>query len=800
MTATPVPSVARFDSPRAVSVDLIARLLWIAAVYLSAASFPAADWADHLSIVPLAALVSAVLGVLLAQSRFRGRTAFLLTAAYGILLLGWLLGRTLDPSMTWLEREADLIGRTGVFLLTVARGEASRDPLMFVQLMGGLYWCLGAYGSWVLFRRHGFWGAALLPGLALVLNTHFYRGGTEIELYLPAYLLLALTLALRTEMSHHLTLWGQTKALVPSDASFQIVRAGLTVGVVLIAVAWLLPGFAAYEQVAEAWSQPSGPLRDVRDFFSDALGGLRYPVTVVSESFGESLALGAGVQPSDQAVFVAEPNSPVPDTVRLYWRARVLDTYSDGNWTTSVAKPEAFDPRLGAIDLPSYAGRVEMEFAVIVRVEALHLLYVPVQPSWVNREADVRMTPADGDARDVLDITARQFVLEGETYRVIASLSAPRAGALRAAGETYPDWVADRYLALPDTLPPRIRALAEHIAGDAPTPYDKAVALTAWLRSNIAYQRVTPAPPEGVDPVEWFLFDTRRGFCDYYASADVLMLRALGVPARLAVGYAQGKHDAEKNAYYVSALDSHAWPEVYFPSYGWVEFEPTRSQPALLRPEGESGLAPGSRDGSASEEAGENGAGGGTPGPGGSVGPGSDIENVTLGPAGALSRRRWWWVVGFAGLAVFILWLRSRWVAPAEDDDSLEHAERRGLAWWAGSPARRAYRSMILWTRGLGVSPGPSATPFEQAQALGRLLPESMTAARDVAEAYALERYGLRSADPRTVHEAWGRLRWRLPRAWLARRAVPRLFGGLRRRTAPGSPRPSPTGPRPSQP
>ena len=82
-----------------------------------------------------------------------------------------------------------------------------------------------------------------------------------------------------------------------------------------------------------------------------------------------------------------------------------------------------------------------------------------------------------------------------------------------------------------------------------------------------------------------YSFDLKQGFCNYYASIEVLMLRSVGVPARMAVGFAEGGFDNEANVYIVRSLDSHAWPEVYFPEIGWIEFEPTGNQDPLLRPD-----------------------------------------------------------------------------------------------------------------------------------------------------------------------------------------------------------------------
>src|SRR5207237_7528723 len=101
---------------------------------------------------------------------------------------------------------------------------------------------------------------------------------------------------------------------------------------------------------------------------------------------------------------------------------------------------------------------------------------------------------------------------------------------------------------------------------------DEAKAIETYLRQNYTYSTHIAQPPPGVDRVEWFLFQGKEGYCEYYASAMVVMLRTLGVPARLATGYAPGDYDPNTQTYTVKESAAHAWPEVYFPSYGWIEF------------------------------------------------------------------------------------------------------------------------------------------------------------------------------------------------------------------------------------
>jgi hypothetical protein len=155
---------------------------------------------------------------------------------------------------------------------------------------------------------------------------------------------------------------------------------------------------------------------------------------------------------------------------------------------------------------------------------------------------------------------------------------------LRAAGEIYPEWITSRYLQIPEAIERELQPLAEEVTRNASTPYDKAAAITDYLRNEIEYQTSVSPPPRGTDPALWVLFEYKRGFCNFSASIETLMLRSIGIPARMAVGFAEGEYDGVTNSYTVRRSDAHAWPEVYFPGIGWVEFEPTGNQFALARP------------------------------------------------------------------------------------------------------------------------------------------------------------------------------------------------------------------------
>src|SRR5205085_798539 len=115
-------------------------------------------------------------------------------------------------------------------------------------------------------------------------------------------------------------------------------------------------------------------------------------------------------------------------------------------------------------------------------------------------------------------------------------------------------------------------------AAGATTPYDQAKAIEAWFldkANRFTYTLLPPPAPVGVRPLDDFLFNTRRGFCQDFSTAMNVMLRTLGIPSRQMSGFGLGVFDDKTRQWSVNALDAHSWVEVFFPGYGWIPFEPT---------------------------------------------------------------------------------------------------------------------------------------------------------------------------------------------------------------------------------
>ncbi|RPJ36242.1 MAG: transglutaminase domain-containing protein, partial [Chloroflexi bacterium] len=169
-----------------------------------------------------------------------------------------------------------------------------------------------------------------------------------------------------------------------------------------------------------------------------------------------------------------------------------------------------------------------------------------------------------------------------DEYNVVSYVPQISADQLRAAGSNYPESITRRYVRLPETTPERVLGLAREITQAALTPYDRAVAIEAYLRTFPYTLEVGP-PPSGRDVVDYFLFTAQQGYCDYYATAMVVLARAVGLPARIVVGYTSGEYDARSAEYIIRKENAHSWAEVYFSGFGWVEFEPTAGQPSIDR-------------------------------------------------------------------------------------------------------------------------------------------------------------------------------------------------------------------------
>ena len=570
--------------------DLPASFLLFIILTIAFTRLVATNWTENLSITRTITYLGLIAGIALGLSRFSPKWVFIFFLLYGIFVVTWRVGLSLGEGIEWQERLISLVGRLGSIFTDLMQRKPVRDNMLFLVLMATLFWTLSVHAGYNLSRYANAWSSVLPTGIAMVV-IHTYDSLFVSRIgFLVAYLFFALLLVARLVFLLNRTRWTETKTYMPPYLGLDLIRISLIVGMLVILLSWAAPALAdSIPAAQEAWQKFKQPLDGVRGDLDNAFASLRSSAGMVSEYYGNSTSLGRGSIHSDEEVFtVLTPENP-PEGIRYYWRARIYDEYADGQWKSTLDQIQNIEPDDFNFDIPDYAnfapGIYSFAFTIANPIASLFSVN---QPIWVSRPVRAELSTDSDGTIDISHFRATPAIQSGETYNTRSRLGNVTIKAMRDAGSNYPEWVTDRYLQLPESITPRTIQLAEDITDGFETQYDKTIAVTQYLRETIQYSEVITAPlPTNQEPIDWFLFDYRQGFCNYYATSQVILLRASGIPARIAFGYAQGEPVEGTTAFSVRQLDAHAWPEVYFPNLGWVEFEPTVSQPILNRPLGE---------------------------------------------------------------------------------------------------------------------------------------------------------------------------------------------------------------------
>jgi transglutaminase-like putative cysteine protease len=784
--------------------DFPAAILLLLALLASAERLVATGWTEGLGVTLTLTLLGAALGLALGVSRFRRAGVHLLSLGYSLTMLPWALGIAQYPGMAWQERLASLGGRLGVSFGLFFSAQPVEDPLLFITFAAALFWILSLHAGFALARKAGFLSSVLPAGILLFLIQLYDNwSGARIGL-LAFYLFTSLLLLGRLNYSGKRRAWEDQRVWY-SAASITDLTIGLTItALVVILLAWVAPSPAQpLAAVKSVWEQVTRPLDQARKDLANAVAGLEEDADAPTADFyNDSLSLGHSGASGDTVLFTVRVPTML-GVARYYWSVRTYDEYQDGQWYSTAAPERSMQPRRPALIIPDASRWPTAEFVFSVPSNRISVLATPLRPVWISRPATLTYLPVSDGVVDPLLVRVDPPIQPGETYTVHAAVANPTVVQLRAAGSDYPAWVTARYLQLPENFPPEIADLAAQITAAAGTPYDKAVAITDYLRANIRYNRtITSSIPEGEDPLAWFLFTSKEGFCNYYASAEVVMLRSVGIPARLAVGFSDGEHKLPDRRI-VRQRNAHAWPEVYFPGLGWVEFEPTSYELPLARPPGGTETVYGAGgtglDPTPQAEDDQTPAGGGVVLPGGEAGEGSGVQTNTM------SRLTVAVLLVIAGVAVvgFLVFFgpgekarRSVYdfahtpvpvhLAAALGALSLPVPGwlLRWVRWSRLGGVERSFRAVQRGLRWLGAAPDPARTPAQAAAALTGLLPGSASEIRILLDEYQHTLFAMRPGDAHTARRAAEALR-----ASALRAAVQARLNSLRRVFRKGKPK-----------
>jgi transglutaminase-like putative cysteine protease len=723
------------------------------------------EYTDFLIWTALAGALMGLIGPLIGWGRW---TTHLIGAALGALIVPLLVGTVLVPEATnagqlfqattdqVVEAWSDLV--LAGHLSTPAYGH-------HLLVLGLITWASAQFASYATFGHRRPINAVVVIGLLLLANMSLTIRDQLV--FLVIFSIASLFLLVRFHTLDEQGDWLRRRIGDPSAISALYLRGGTVFIVAAITGSLLLTNAASSAPLSGAWTDVGARLVEwgqwLQPFLPDSGSGRS-----IGPTFGDTARIGNTWHTNDQPqlrVELAAPEENPPFFGRVFY-----DKFELQGWRVSAA---AVTPRAAGSDVLADTGdEVNKEVrrqltATITPTYSRRDIFLPGQADTVSQDVTLRTIGADG----YLAAIEREPSNEPYTVSTLVQASEENGGwteeKLRAAGTDYPDEIVALYGR--ETLPagsigPDSLAMLQEIVKSARSnaPYDLADRINKFLRDPNQFTYDTDVSDERCDDpsmVECFV-RSRRGFCQWYATAMTVFLRQLDVPTRFVQGFLPGQADETKKQLTIRASDAHAWVQAYFPGYGWVDFDPTGNpdQPQLAAiPSGEpvasaapsssSALAPVIRPSFERPEPGD------LPGSGGRRRTDPGITGLLIAVAVLLAV-----IVGSIGA---VAWRRGprRPVSPDE-----------------------AYRSVSRIAARLGFAPRPTQTVYEFAGALADELPMARPELETVAQAKVEVAYGGRTlGDDRLagMREAYRSLRVQLLRLVLRRR-----------RGRPGGPRP----------
>jgi len=755
---------------------------WLSALFLLVMalcvvwSVQAAHWLPQSEFLTPIAFYAIVAGALLGISQLTVVAALPISATLGSLLVLWTVSGEYFPKLAAASRLVEL--RTDAIdwvRILLAQGYAPQlSP--YAVFMGLVLWMTAFMAAYALYRHHRVLDAILLLGAAIVANLSATL--TNLLGYLVLFMVSALLLWLRAAVHGRKEAWQRRRVNENEEVPGAIWRSGIVFIIGSVVMAWILTSVAVAAPLTAVWNNLDTAWDSVRGELDRVFGGLNSGESrFTGTNFGPEFRIASNWSSSD------EPVLSVAADRALYLRAATYDIYTGRGWAQSPSQER---------DIPAEQLLFPKDSPEAPTLDAFHVETIEVaiqQPSArtlftagfpIKAYLPVKLTgTGNGQFLGAMNATTR--IPQGSSYSLTVALSEATVTQLRNAGTQYPESVSRLYLGT-NGLTDRTRDLARQVTKGKDNPYDQALALTNFLQGRDFIYKTSsflPSAPNQ-DAVDFFLFDPEKGrigFCEQYATAMVELARSLGIPARMAVGFAPGQRIQSPPGavdpsiiWQVRLVNAHAWAELYFPGYGWQTFEATKTIDPVVRlpgtdPNG-SGDGNGGADGTPPPFDFERGGGpvaafeSSEPIPGG-FRPGEQApdqdqqQDATPGNALVL-------VALAVALLGFAIW---RW-----------RGNRRQLRFLA--PGDRQWRRLTLAADRAGVAQRPSETIYEYAGWLEEQLPARSPEIRTIADGKVWHSYsgrGVSGSVIASMENAWKRLQ--LPLLWLAiRRRVRSLL------------------------
>lgn len=588
-------------------------------------SIEQANWITPQPSLMLTLALAVLASVLLIKSRVRDATAHLVIVILGFIVTVWQssLLIVLPETASWLSGTRLALYYWWQAVSTVKPSEGIMHFALFLVF---LTWILGYVSTWFALRKQNVWITVLLGTIAIMVNISNLP--KEYHYLLPVYLMAAMLLVGQATLAKEHNRLKEYDIKPARRSMLQHMTVVFSLGALTVTGAWFVPDMPL-EQPGFITNINAALTRNLEKHWLNFFASVPGKWSIIRSSEQETLLFEDPVPGDSRIQFV------ITSDQSFYWRARMYDLYNTWGWSSTNITEHKLEPGMPAGEGETVAARqiitytvenklktdvlltagefVSSDIPVLLKTLSANVSGTTVMASHVDiissadeasvapplriaktsdpesgssTEADSgrRSPPSQATAADsalpkdgtgeIVAVIAPQLLKPNQRYTVTASLTVVTPDELSEAGDDYAQWVTDYYLQLPDDLSEGVRQLSQDLTEEAETPYEKVTTLQKFL-IEFKYNKVVEPPPEGVGGVSYFLFVQQEGNCTYFSSAMVVMLRSVGVPARLSLGYLPGKYDDDSGKFLVRARDYHAWPEVYFPGYGWVGFEVT---------------------------------------------------------------------------------------------------------------------------------------------------------------------------------------------------------------------------------
>lgn len=559
------------------------------AVYSVVYAVTAALAINHSDILWITTALGLLCGLLISKSRLFPQAILHIAAC----ILGYWLALALTGALAYHVSLLEMLASLHAVIANNFTLTGTQDSeMVFLFYLAFLCFFLGYFGSWLIYRAHLPWLVALVYVSIMIVNLNAL--GQHDLSWLVILLVTALILLIaRVNLAGQLAQW-KSEGLTTSQSwlrglTGRSLRLAGLFALLVLPLSWLLPvpaqpasGVTLWNNLDNAWANLShgnfSSLTNPSNLFS--------PYQPAANFFGDQLTISGNVNLPNGPVLSYASTTP---TTGQYLAGYSLDIFDGHTWTSQIQNTSR--SYMANTQLPLEGSTSPDSSTLTTSLTLLqppggskHFLFAPAQPGKFTVPVTIYTDPA---GNFITAWTQTAPLQANEQYRVVSRISTATPAQLARVplptddpaawqNSTGYNQLRQYYLQVPQNLSPEVLATAQTWTRGLSTTYAVATALQNQLSNpaSFTYAINNPPVPANIDAVTWLLH-THQGYCTYYATAMVMMARLLHIPARIVNGFSQGHYNAQQKIWQVNGSDAHSWVQVYFPGYGWINFDPT---------------------------------------------------------------------------------------------------------------------------------------------------------------------------------------------------------------------------------